>query len=268
MDRFDRQDYAERWLSDAFRVIQENPPGFLVYVDIEMTRVQALIAELRRVGIRGSFGAVLVRAAGLALARNPDLHQLLSGSRRLHPERVDIGLSVANEAVAAPVMRLLDVPGKSLPELSAEIVRRAPEVRAEDTATLAKLRRWGWLIPTAWLRRWVLRRGFSSLRFRKLFGSLQITILPSVDLVSSGVLGSTAVLGLGRVTDRVVVRDGKPAVRAMATLSCTGDHKVWDGQRVGRLLGAIAQILETEELFAELPKHDAAAEHLVVSQVG
>ena len=52
MDRFDRQDYAERWLSDAFRVIQENPPGFLVYVDIEMTRVQALIAELRRVGIR------------------------------------------------------------------------------------------------------------------------------------------------------------------------------------------------------------------------
>ena len=59
-----------------------------------------------------------------------------------------------------------------------------------------------------------------------------------------------------------------PAVRAMATLSCTGDHKVWDGQRVGRLLGAIAQILETEELFAELPKHDAAAEHLVVSQVG
>ena len=48
MDRFDRQDYAERWLSDAFRVIQENPPGFLVYVDIEMTRVQALIAELGR----------------------------------------------------------------------------------------------------------------------------------------------------------------------------------------------------------------------------
>jgi hypothetical protein len=56
MDRFDRQDYAERWLSDAFRVIQENPPGFLVYVDIEMTRVQALIAELRRVGFVALLG--------------------------------------------------------------------------------------------------------------------------------------------------------------------------------------------------------------------
>ena len=122
MDRFDRQDYAERWLSDAFRVIQENPPGFLVYVDIEMTRVQALIAELRRVGIRGSFGAVLVRAAGLALARNPDLHQLLSGSRRLHPERVDIGLSVANEAVAAPVMRLLG----SMTEWAAALIGSSP----------------------------------------------------------------------------------------------------------------------------------------------
>lgn len=264
MDQYDSQDYADRWLSDSFRVLQENPPGFLVYIHVEMTRVRALIEQYRQAGVKVSYSAVLVRAAGLALARNPELHVLLAGSRRLRPAKVDVGLSVANEAAAAPVMQIKDVPGKPLPQLAAEIEKRAPEVRAEDSRTLAKLRRWGWLLPTAWLRRWVLRRLFSSLRFKKLFGSLQITILPSVDMVSSGVNGTTAVLSMGRVSERVVVRDGQPAVRLMATLSCSGDHKLWDGQRVGRFLAEIVRIFESGELLAELPgvEHELPAPEL------
>jgi pyruvate dehydrogenase E2 component (dihydrolipoamide acetyltransferase)/2-oxoglutarate dehydrogenase E2 component (dihydrolipoamide succinyltransferase) len=269
MDKYERLDYADRWLADSFRVLQENPPGFAVWLEVEMTAVRALIDRLRQVGVRVSYTAVLVRAAGLALVRNPELHQLLAGTRRLRPARVDIGLSVGNEAAAAPVMQLLDVPGKPLLELAAEIERRAPEVRAEDTRTLAKLRRWGFLIPTGWLRRLILRALFSSLRFRKLFGSLQITVLPSVDIVASGVCGTTAVLAMGRVAERVVAREGRPAVRLMATLCCTGDHKVWDGQRVGRLLGEIARILESDELAREVPSHQAeVATHLPLERAG
>jgi pyruvate/2-oxoglutarate dehydrogenase complex dihydrolipoamide acyltransferase (E2) component len=253
-DRFERLDYAERWLGDGFRVAQANQPGFLVFVDVEMTRVRVLIDRLRERGVRGSYAAVVVRAVALALSRHSDLHTLVIGSRRLRPGDVTIGLSVDNEAAAAPVMRLEGVASKQLPLLCEEIVRRAPEVRAEDSRTLAKLRRWGWLIPTGWIRRFLLRMLFSSLRFRRLFGSLQVTILPSVDLATSLVCGATAVVAMGRVAERVVVRAGQPAVRLMATLSCTGDHKVWSGERVGRLLGEIRLILESDVLFPELPE--------------
>jgi pyruvate dehydrogenase E2 component (dihydrolipoamide acetyltransferase) len=249
---FERLDYADRWLGDGFRVLQSNQPGFLVTLDVEMTRVRTLIDRLRAMGTKGSYAGVMVRASAMALSRHPDLHSLVVGTRRLRPRDVSIGLSVDNEAAAAPVMRLERVNEKSLPAVCAELVERAPAVRAEDSLTLAKLRRWGWLLPTGWLRRLALRLFFSSLRVRQLFGSLQVTVLPSVDLVTSLVCASTAVVGLGRVVERVVARDGEPVVRLMATLSCTGDHKVWNGERVGRLLAEIRSILESGELFQEL----------------
>jgi hypothetical protein len=135
MDQYDSQDYADRWLSDSFRVLQESPPGFHgLHPRRDDARAGADRA-VRQAGVKVSYSAVLVRAAGLALARNPDLHVLLAGSRRLRPAKVDVGLSVANEAAAAPVMQIKDVPGKPLPQLAAEIEKRAPEVRAEDSRT-------------------------------------------------------------------------------------------------------------------------------------
>jgi pyruvate dehydrogenase E2 component (dihydrolipoyllysine-residue acetyltransferase) len=250
-DRFERVDFAERWLGDGFRVLQENPPGFLVAVDVEMTQARLLVDALRRRGVQGSYAGVLVRAAGLALSRHPELHRLLVGARSMKPRGVSIGLSVANEAAAAPVLRLEDVADKPLPVVCQEVALRAPQAREEDSRTLAKLRRWGWLLP-GWMRRLVLRRLFSSLRFRHLFGSLQVTVLSSVDFASSLVCGAPAVLAMGRVTERVVARGGQPVVRLMATLVCSGDHKVWDGERIGRVVGEVRRILECADLFEEL----------------
>lgn len=253
-DRIERVDFADRWLGDGFRVIQENPPGFFVSADIEMTQARVAIDRLRQAGIRGSYAGILARAAALALARNPDLHTLLVGSRRLKPEKVRIGLSVANEAAAAPVLRLDAVEDKPLPVLCREIVDRAPQARTEDSRTLTQLRRWGWLIPFGWLRRLVLRLVLSSLHFRHLFGSLQVTVLPGLDIVTPLLCGTTAVLGMGNVAERVVVRGGQPTVRLMATLTCTGDHKVWDGARIARVVGEIRRILESGDLLAEVPE--------------
>ncbi len=182
------------------------------------------------------------------------MHAILVGSRRMHPDNVSIGLSVSGEAAAAPVMRIEQADTKTL----AAICDRGEEARArgarrEDSATLAKLRRWGWLIPTGWLRRFILRRVLSSLRFRRLFGSLQVTVVPGVDIVAALAYGAPAVLGLGRIEERVVARDGKPVVRLMATMSYTGDHKLWNGERIVRILSEIRGILESDQLLAEIP---------------
>jgi pyruvate/2-oxoglutarate dehydrogenase complex dihydrolipoamide acyltransferase (E2) component len=257
-DQFEGLDFADRWLADGFRVVQENPPGFLVLLDVDMTAARSAIDRLRKVGVRGSYAGVLARAAALALSRNRDLHSVLVGSRRLRPGNVRIGLSVANEAFAAPVLRLDAVEDKPLGMLCEEIARRAPAVRTDDSRTLAKLRRWGWLVPFGWMRRLLLRIAFSSLRFRHLFGALQVTVLPGIDIVSSLACGATAVLGMGSVKERVVVREGQPTVRLMATLTCAGDHKVWDGARLGRVLGEVRGILESDELLNELPAAAAA----------
>jgi pyruvate/2-oxoglutarate dehydrogenase complex dihydrolipoamide acyltransferase (E2) component len=254
MHRFDRLDYADRWLADGFRVLQENPPGFIGTLEVEMTRVRALVQRMKARGLPGSYAGVVVRAAGLAMSRHPDMHALLVGSRRMRPDHVSIGLSVSGEATAAPVMRIEEVETKSVVAVCEELKKRAPEVRAEDAATLAKLRRWGWLIPTGWLRRFVLRRVLSSLRFRRLFGSLQVTVVPGVDIVSALAYGAPAVVGLGRIQERVVARDGKPVVRLMATMSYTGDHKLFDGERVVRIMSEIRGILESDELLAEIPE--------------
>src|SRR5690349_1811591 len=101
-DKIERLDWAERWLGDGFRVIEV--PGGFATLDIDMTRAGATLERLRARGLKATWNHLFVRACALALARHPDLHQLAAGARRLVPDRVDIGLSVAGTTPFAPVM--------------------------------------------------------------------------------------------------------------------------------------------------------------------
>ncbi|MSP59860.1 MAG: hypothetical protein EXR72_05885 [Myxococcales bacterium] len=249
-DRHERLDFAERWLADGFRVLE--PPGGFALVEVDMTRARALLARLRESGVKATYNHIVVRAAALALARKPELHVLVAGTRRLRPERVDIGLSVAGRTNFAPVMRIEGAGEKKLPELAAEVIRRIPEVQAKEEVDLAGMRRWGWLIPLGWLRRALLGLLFSSLWFRrKLTGTFQITCLP-VDAVAPFTFTSAGCLGVGRVADRVIAVDGQPAVRPMVTLICAFDHKAWDGSRLASFSSEVKRILEEGELEGEV----------------
>lgn len=249
-DRLESLDYAERWLGDGFRVLE--PPGGLALVEVDMTRARALLPELRRAVPKATYNHVVIRAAALALARRPELHRLVAGARRLHAERVDIGLSVAGRTTFAPVMILDDAGGKPLPEIAAEIVRRVPEVQAKEERDLAGMRRLGWIIPFGILRRLLLRFLFNRLWFRrKLSGTFQITCLP-VDAVLPFTFTTAACLGVGSVRDRVLPVDGAPAVRPAIQLSCAFDHKAWDGVALATFLAEVKAILEGDALEAEL----------------
>lgn len=254
MDRYERLDYADRWLGDGFRVLQRNPPGFSLFLRVDMGRTRELLGRLRQAGVHGSYAAILLRAAALALVRHPELHQIVLGSRRVWPERVDISLSVANEAAAAPMLRPEDVGRKPLPVLSEELRARVPEIREQDSRILRDLRRWGWLVPTRWLRRLVLRALFGMLRMRRrLAGSLQVTVVPNVETVVPYLTTAPALLSMGCVSDQVVAQNGQPVVRPMATLGITADHKVWDGARAATFLTEVGAILESVVLESELP---------------
>jgi pyruvate dehydrogenase E2 component (dihydrolipoamide acetyltransferase) len=49
-----------------------------------------------------------------------------------------------------------------------------------------------------------------------------------------------AILAVGRITDRVVALDGKPAVRPMVTITLSSDHRVIDGVRAALFLYDLA----------------------------
>jgi hypothetical protein len=75
-------------------------------------------------------------------------------------------------------------------------------------------------------------------------GTFQVTCLPEVDCLVSLLIRGAAILGVGKVQDRVVPIDGLPAVRRQATLACTLDHRIWDGRRAARFLNAVKNELE------------------------
>jgi pyruvate dehydrogenase E2 component (dihydrolipoamide acetyltransferase) len=58
-----------------------------------------------------------------------------------------------------------------------------------------------------------------------------------------------AIIGLGKIEDRPVVRSGQIAIRKIMPLSLAFDHRVIDGVEAGRFLGVVIQHLEDPNLM-------------------
>ncbi len=56
-----------------------------------------------------------------------------------------------------------------------------------------------------------------------------------------------AILAVGRIADRVVAVEGKPAVRPMMTLTLSSDHRVADGARAAMFLNDLAEAVREPE---------------------
>jgi pyruvate dehydrogenase E2 component (dihydrolipoamide acetyltransferase) len=54
-----------------------------------------------------------------------------------------------------------------------------------------------------------------------------------------------AILGVGRIVEKVVIYQGKISQRAMVTLSLTFDHRLVDGAPASAFLQSIKQLLES-----------------------
>jgi pyruvate/2-oxoglutarate dehydrogenase complex dihydrolipoamide acyltransferase (E2) component len=236
-------DFAERWLRDGLHVAR---PALSVHqITVDMTHAMQRLEQLRRDGVQATSTHLIVKAAAHALAANPQLHQMIAGSRRHRPDRVDIGLSVTGETFVAPVLVLEGADRKTVAEIAAETTRRAPEVRQADHEMVEMLRRWGWVLPFAFLRRGVLRLLFMSAAFRrKGAGTFQVSTVPA-DWALTSSFSTAGVLVGGQVWSRVVALEGQPVVRPTMTLTLSGDHGVWDGRGAARFLSAVKGHLES-----------------------
>jgi pyruvate dehydrogenase E2 component (dihydrolipoamide acetyltransferase) len=252
MRRFDQTlSFADYWLRDGLRICGN--PGFFVSVEVDMTPSQTLIERLRADGLKVTYTHLFVKATAITLSRCPELHRLVIGRHQIYPSQVDIGLSVAGSSMVAPIMVIRDPTHKTLKNLAEEIRERTPEVRQQDEQLNRSLRRWGWLVPFGWLRRWLLRQLMDRPQFRLAgTGTFQVSCLPSMDVFVPFLFNTSAILGVGRVRERAIVSNHQISIKPTVILSCCADHKVWNGVDAARFLTELAKLLESETLEQEM----------------
>jgi len=160
--------------------------------------------------------ATVVKACAEALAEFPELNARFDGDAIVYLDRYDIGVAVQTEGgLVVPVVR--SVHEKPVDELATEIADLAERARAGS------------------LRAEELRGStFTVTSAGKLAGLFQTPIVNHPEV---------AILSIGRVAPRPVVRDGAVVVRQTGTIAITFDHRVVDGARAAAFgLAVIAQL--------------------------
>jgi pyruvate/2-oxoglutarate dehydrogenase complex dihydrolipoamide acyltransferase (E2) component len=218
-----------------------------------MTRMRELIQTCRERGLRITFTHIFVRAAALALAANADLHAMICGSKVCYSTQVDIALSVDASSALAPVLVIEEAQSKPLAVIAREIRNRIPQVQEQHRKMISMLQRWGWLIPFGFLRRRLLMLLYHSFDFRrKGSGTFQVSTASGVDSFTTPLFNATGILTAGAVRDRVIAANGSAVVCPTVILTCSADHRLWNGQACQRFLLSVQKILEGEQLQHEV----------------
>ncbi len=173
--------------------------------------------EFDRVDLKLLVPTVL-QACALSLAEFPELNARLEGDEIVYLDRYDIGVAVQTEqGLVVPVVRGCDT--ASVEQLDAEVKRLADAARAGKLAP-EELRGSTFTVTSA----------------GRLAGIFQTPLVHYPEV---------AILSVGRIGPRPVVRDGEIVVRKVGAVGVTFDHRVVDGARAAEFGLAVIRRLET-----------------------
>ena len=159
---------------------------------------------------------LVLKACAASLQEFPELNARVEDGDLVYLERYDIGIAVQTEqGLVVPVVR--DCESRTIEELDAD-ARRLGEAAHAGSLAPEDLRGGTFTVTSA---------GRSA-------GLFTTTLLNHPEV---------AILGVHRIEDRAVVRDGEIAVRRMGNVSVTFDHRVIDGKRAADFgLAVIARL--------------------------
>ena len=164
----------------------------------------------------GRLVPLVLKAVAESLKEFPELNARLEDGEVVYLERYDIGVAVQTEqGLVVPVVRACDT--------------RSPEELDDDLRGLVEKAHAGTLAPEE------LRGGtFTVTSAGRSAGLFTTTLLNHPEV---------AILGVHRIDDRPVVRDGELVVRRLGNVSVTFDHRVIDGKRAADFgLAVIARL--------------------------
>ncbi len=217
-----RQTIAQR-LKDA----QNTAAMLTTFNDVDMSAVMKLRNEYKelfekRHGVKLGFMGFFVKACLQALKEIPAVNAEIDGDEIVYKNYYHIGVAVGTDrGLVVPVVREAD--RMSLAEIETQITdfgkrARDGKLGIED-----------------------MQGGTFTITNGGVYGSLMST--PILNAPQSGILG------MHRIEERAVVRDGQVVARPMMYLALSYDHRIVDGKEAVTFLVRVKECLEDPQRF-------------------
>ncbi|HKQ52517.1 MAG TPA: pyruvate dehydrogenase complex dihydrolipoamide acetyltransferase [Pyrinomonadaceae bacterium] len=199
-------------------------PHFFLTTEIEMDRVVEMRNSVKDLDpeMKFSINDVIVKVAAAALIQHPQVNASFQDRNIRYYEHADIGVAVAIEdGLITPVVRAADQ--KSLSQIAAEVKELAGRARSRK------------LLPEEYTG------ATFSISNLGMLGIDEFTAVINPP--------EAAILAVGAVTAKAVVRDNQVVVRQMMRVTMSCDHRVIDGATGARFLQTFKRLLENPLLM-------------------
>ncbi len=194
-------------------------PHFFLTTEIEMDRAVEMRQSIKELDpeLKISINDIIIKVAAMALLQHPQVNASFQATAVRFYEHADVGVAVAiEEGLITPVVRAADQ--KSLSQIAGEV---------RDFAQRARARK---LLPEEYT-------GASfSISNLGMLGIDEFTAIINPP--------EAAILAVGAVTAKPVVRDNEIVIRQVMRVTMSCDHRIIDGATGARFLQTFKKILE------------------------
>ncbi|HZH92283.1 MAG TPA: pyruvate dehydrogenase complex dihydrolipoamide acetyltransferase [Pyrinomonadaceae bacterium] len=199
-------------------------PHFFLTTEIEMDRTVELRASLNGLDQENkvSINDIIIKVAAAALIQHPQVNASFQDKNVRYYERADIGVAVAiDEGLITPIVRGAD--RKSIGQISREVRQLAERARARK------------LQPEEYMG------ATFSVSNLGMFGIEEFTAIINPP--------EAAILAVGAMGAKPVVRDGAVVVRQLMRVTMSCDHRIVDGATGAKFLQTFKKLLENPLLL-------------------
>ena len=195
-------------------------PHFYLTVEVDMSRAVAFRKAFNeKSNSKVAYNDFIIKACGEAFREVPRMNASFEGDHFAFKAQADVSLAVALEGGGLMVPVVRDVQNKDYLQIwkeSQELIAKArtkrlgPDEYEGGSITISNL------------------------------GMMEIdNFIPIINP------GQAGILGIGKIQDKPVVRDGGIHVRPMMAMTLAGDHRVIDGAEGARFISTVKKYLET-----------------------
>jgi len=195
--------------------------------EADMSAIAALKKEwgpkLEAQGVRLTYMPFFIKASVLALKEFPWVNGEVRGDSMVVKKYYNIGIAVGRDEKGLIVPNLKDCDRKNLAQIAAEVNDLAARARADR------------LKPDE------IQGGTFSITNAGVYGAINSSPVINVPEV--------AILGVHKIVERPVIRDGQIVARPMMNASIGFDHRVVDGELAVKFLRRVCELLERPEML-------------------
>lgn len=253
--------------------IYTTPTDSRVYgsLDIDVTDARRYIDEKRAAGTKLTMTHVVTAVVSRAVAFDvPEMNCFIRRGKVIGRKRIDAMVPVALNGEAGVTSVIIeDAHAKTVSSIAEEIrekarvARNGTESRAARNKYLLNRIPWPLRRPVFLLLKWITVDLGVEIRTLGLsahsFGSFVISDIGSHGLKTgmTGLMPAAkvpAVIVLGKIEEKPVVRKGEIVIRTILPLTGTFDHRIMDGAQIGKLARGIRRNFRKVEWLDQVPE--------------